>query len=208
VSRLLALVAAAPLLLGVGGADCTKLRRELAAAERRAQTLQQRIGDLVALRVSATRARRSADGLRLDPRADAVVRGCESAISGGAEDAGPQDVRVGPLTLRFVRDFASRPRSWFAPAGSDKSIAVVDAGADVTIVVAEGHRDDAALTYLEPAPAVRFTACAGRRTPFSGGFVVAGPRCVPLDVYAGESAAPERVVLSFGAGLCPASGPS
>jgi hypothetical protein len=203
VSRLLALLAAAPLLLGVGGADCAKVRRELAAAERRAQTLQQKVGDLVALRVSAARARQLADALRLDPQRHAAVRGCESGISGGAEAAGPRDVRVGPLTLRFVRDFASRPRSWFAPAGSDKSIAVLDPGADVTVVVAEGHRDDVALNYLEPAPAVRFTACSDRGTPFNGGFVAAGPRCAPLDVYVGESRAPLRVVLSFGAGHCP-----
>jgi hypothetical protein len=94
-----------------------------------------------------------------------------------------------------------------------------------TVVVPEAERRNAGLLF-DPAvwndrnayriedgdSAVRFKACKkGERGPvggpsnamtqFNGGFVVAGARCLPLDVLV-PSRETIRVSLSFGAGRC------
>jgi hypothetical protein len=209
VRRLVPVLLVVPLLLGLAGDDCAKLRRDLAAAKRESAQLarrlgaaQQRVGELVAVRASAALARRQADALRRDPRAAATPRPCSSAISGGAAAPVPGDIRVPPLTIRFVGEFAGRARARYTPVGGEKAIAVLDPGGEATVVIPEGHRDDAALVYSDPSPAVRFQGCAEGLTAFNGGFVVAGPRCLPLDVYPNGAREPVRVVVSFASGRC------
>jgi len=128
---------------------------------------------------------------------------------------------IGPLALLYPGGYADAPRSSFVRRGrgyySQKVLAVVRRGAAVTVSIAGTQPRTASLLY-DPARfeqtryevsdggrSVTFRACAtgaGGFTQFNGGFVVAGPRCVPLKVSVGNSARPTYTVLSFGSGDC------
>jgi hypothetical protein len=107
-----------------------------------------------------------------------------------------------------------------------KLLVLVRRGAVVTVVIPESIRSDAALLY-DPAAwndrnayriedgesAVTFKACkrgetapaGGPRnamTQFNGGFVVAGARCVPLEVHVRGEERSISVALRFGSGRC------
>jgi hypothetical protein len=107
-----------------------------------------------------------------------------------------------------------------------KLLVLVRRGAVVTVVIPELIRSDAALLY-DPAAwndrnayriedgesAVTFKACkkgeaapAGgplnAMTQFNGGFVVAGARCVPLEVHVRGRERSISVALPFGSGHC------
>ena len=111
-----------------------------------------------------------------------------------------------------------------------KLLVLLRRGAVATVDVPESERSHAALLYNPDAwndanayriqdgeSAVTFKACKKRQTApvggrpltamtqFNGGFVVAGARCLPLDVRVrGEDQIiPVKVKLSFGAGDCP-----
>jgi hypothetical protein len=121
-------------------------------------------------------------------------------------------------------DFAPRPGGSGYYSGQ-KLLVLVRRGAVATVVVPEAERRNAGLLF-DPAvwndrnayrvedgdSAVRFKACKkGERGPvgrpsnamtqFNGGFVVAGARCLPLDVLV-PGRGTVRVSLSFGAGRC------
>jgi hypothetical protein len=121
-------------------------------------------------------------------------------------------------------DFAPRPGGSRYYSGQ-KLLILVRRGAVATVVVPEAARRNAGLLF-DPAgwndrnadrvedadSAVRFRACKeGERAPvggppnamtqFNGGFVVAGARCVPLEVVV-RGQGTIRVSLSFGAGRC------
>lgn len=107
-----------------------------------------------------------------------------------------------------------------------KLLVLVRRGAVATVVVPESERRHAALLYNparwndrnqyrieEGETAVTFKACRkGEKPPaggplnamtqFNGGFVVAGVRCVPLEVFARGEGRALPVRLSFGAGRC------
>ena len=53
--------------------------------------------------------------------------------------------------------------------------------------------------------AVRFRGCTAPYTQYQGGFVVDGPRCATLEAWVDGAPMPERRVVSFGAGPCPAA---
>jgi hypothetical protein len=106
-----------------------------------------------------------------------------------------------------------------------KMLLLVHADAVATVAVPQGVRGSVALLYNPAAwndrneytiddgeNAVRFRACKRGQTPptggrpnamtqFNGAFVVAGARCVPLDVFV-RGKRPIRINLSFGAGRC------
>ena len=107
-----------------------------------------------------------------------------------------------------------------------KLLVLVRRGAIVTVVIPEAIRSDAALLYKPAAwndrnayriedgeSAVTFQACkkgetapaGGSRnamTQFNGGFVVAGARCVPLEVHVRGEERSIPVALRFGSGRC------
>jgi hypothetical protein len=121
-------------------------------------------------------------------------------------------------------EFAPRPGGSEYYAGQ-KLLVLVRRGAVATVIVPEAERRNAGLLF-DPAvwndrnaykvedgdAAVRFRACKkGESSPvggppnamtqFNGGFVVAGARCLPLEVLTpGQGAI--RVSLSFGADRC------
>lgn len=148
---------------------------------------------------------------------------CSSRVS-GVLSAGwrEEGAGAGGLTFAHVTQYAapdpafSRSRDSLHPA--IKLLAVVERGAVVRVVVPELEREDGALLYddsihhttdgfvaiADGDPAVTFRGCVTSSVPtqFAGGFVVSGPRCLPLDVYSGSIVEPERIVISFGAGEC------
>jgi hypothetical protein len=121
---------------------------------------------------------------------------------------------------------------WFntpsiAPGGEQywsggKLLAVVQNGATVTVAVPTWERQWVSLLY-DPSSfnqtdwyrvrdgqyAVTFQGCGGidspwpgNETQFNGGMIVAGTRCVVLDVYSGGSDPPPRMVLWPELGNC------
>lgn len=139
-----------------------------------------------------------------------VVRGCDRhrtgvGYGGVSKEAFRASLRVGPIALGSLREF----QRWQLPAASAgqrrfypiESIAVVDAGATVTLAVAPADRDRAGLIYdqnkfrpdglyriADMDDVVRFEACADPTfnhgySQFDGGFVVAGRSCFSVDIY-------------------------
>jgi hypothetical protein len=157
----------------------------------------------------------------------AFVRTCQDSVYGDLGDGWrPRSVVVGPLALVALRDAATQPAVDFRPRGGRyqglKVLVVVEAGATVTLVVPPAERRHLALLY-DPAAwrednryriadgdtAATFRSCPPGQAPvgdgdtqFNGGFLVAGPRCVTLEVSTPAWKAPRRVTVSFGAGRC------
>ena len=159
--------------------------------------------------------------------AGAFVRTCESSVYG---DLGggwrAQSVVAGPLTFVALRYAATQPAADFRPRGGRyqglKALAVVAAGATVTLTVPAAERRHLSLLYDPDAwdevggyriadgdTAVTFQSCPPAQLPsgavgtqFNGGFLVAGPRCATLEVATPAWRTPRRVTVSFGAGRC------
>jgi hypothetical protein len=155
----------------------------------------------------------------------AFVRTCESSVYGDLGDGWrAQSVVVGPLAFVALRYAATQPAADFRRRGGGyqglKALAVVAAGATVTLTVPPAERRHLALLY-DPAAwkednhyrlgdgdtAVTFQSCPPEQTPpgadgtqFNGGFLVAGARCATLEVSTPAWRAPWRVTVSFGAG--------
>jgi len=138
--------------------------------------------------------------------------------AGGAPSRAPSDgqddVAVGPVVWPGLRLMADGDQNAFGSRNSDgwhyKVAIRLRAGTTVTVTIGAQERAQAALEYGQgfgyaPAPAVTFQACPGSTTGFPGGFLVAGEgrACVPLEVRVGDGA-PQRVVISFFNGQCPA----
>jgi len=143
------------------------------------------------------------------PRPD-VVRGCDRhrtgvGYGGLSKQAFRASLRVGPIALGSLR-VLKRSQLPATRAGqrhfySIESIAIVDAGAIVTVAVSPSDRDHVGLIYDESKfrsdglyriadldDVVKFEACADPTfnhgySQFDGGFVVAGRRCFSLDIY-------------------------
>jgi hypothetical protein len=154
----------------------------------------------------------------------AFVRTCESKVSGGLGKGWRKDksaLVVGPIALLYPGDYADALKRLFARHGagysSQKVLVVVRRGAGVNVAIApaasrvasllydpSGFKDTNSYQVSDGEPAVTFQACGGggtRFTQFNGGFIVAGPRCVPIGIRTGSDA-PMRRVLSFGKGHC------
>lgn len=125
------------------------------------------------------------------------------------------DVTVGPLTwpgLRALTDGDQNGRGYHNSDGWHYKIgAALRAGATVTLTIGAEQRAKAGLEYgrafgSTPTPAITLNGCPTRPVVFTGGFFVAGDgrACVPVDVQVGQGA-PERVVISFFNGACPAA---
>lgn len=132
----------------------------------------------------------------------------------GAPAAGKDDVTVGPLIWRGLRALASGDQNTSGNRNSDgwhyKIGAELKADVAVTVIIGAQERARAALEYGQgygnsPAPAVTFHSCPATPTAFPGGFFVAGDGrgCVPVEVRVGDGA-PQRVMISFFKGRCPA----
>ncbi|WUH89961.1 hypothetical protein OG900_07470 [Streptomyces sp. NBC_00433] len=124
------------------------------------------------------------------------------------------DVTVGPLTLAGLRGLSGGDQDAHGVHNADGwhylvGASVRDGGA-VTVTIGAEQRARAGLEFggsqsMAPTPAVTFYACADAATSYLGAFFVAGDgrACVPLDIRVGD-AAPQRVVISFFDGQCPA----
>ncbi|MBD0737317.1 hypothetical protein BGM09_29190 [Streptomyces sp. CBMA29] len=138
-----------------------------------------------------------------------------SSSSPAAPATAKNDVTVGPLTWTGLRALTDGDQSGHGYHNSDgwhyKVAASIRTGATVTLTIGAEQRAKAGLEYgrafgSTPAPAITFDACPTRPTVFIGGFFVAGDghACVPVDVQVGQGA-PQRVVISFFNGQCPAA---
>ena len=159
--------------------------------------------------------------------AGAFVRTCESSVYGDLGDGWrTQSVVVGPLAFVALRAAATQPavdfRRWGGRYQGLKALAVVKAGATVTLTVPAAERRHLSLLYDPGAwkednqyrladgdTAVTFQSCQPEQTPlgadgtqFNGGFLVAGARCATLEVSTPQWRTPRRVTVSFGAGRC------
>jgi hypothetical protein len=155
------------------------------------------------------------------------VRACDDAVYGDlGRDWRDQTVLVGPVGL-VASFYEFQPGKTFAALRdgvypSQKVLLLVRRATRPTLVVPRAARGFASLLYDrskwknrnayrldEGDVAMTFEACKGlyaarphEYTQFNGGIIVAGARCVPLDVYAEGSGKPIRATLSFGAGRC------
>jgi len=165
------------------------------------------------------------------PGPGAFVRACETSVYGDLGKGWREDrsaVVVGPLALLYPGSYANAPRRFFIRYGtgyhSQKVLAVVEQGAVVTVAVAPAATGVASLLYdperfnhsggyevSDGERAVTFKACAkgtaligppNSATQFPGGFIVAGPQSVPLEIWVGNNRTPMHRVLSFATGDC------
>jgi hypothetical protein len=127
----------------------------------------------------------------------------------------PDDV---PRRLRY----RLRDGSLYA---ADEMVFVVRGDHAVTVEVPESERDRASLLFdnirfrwkgadayvverfglaevSDGRPAVRVEPCRSGSTLFGRGFVIAGARCLPLDVWVDGETKPMRALISFAAGEC------
>lgn len=158
----------------------------------------------------------------------APVRGCASRVEGTGPPrsfAQPGDVVIGPvafLGLQHLADPAELAQFRSGNLYLVKSPVGVRAGRRVTAVIGPSARDRVSLSFAARSPqsvadgnwAVTFQACrwstrafsypgsVGLKTSFNGGFILAEPGCVPLQVWVRGRAAPLRRTISFGAGDC------
>jgi hypothetical protein len=159
------------------------------------------------------------------PVPGAFVRTCETRVSGGLGPGWREDrsaVVVGPIGFLYPGGYAdSRPRLFSRNAegySAQKVLVVVEPGAVVTVAIAPTATGASSLLYdpsrfndtnryevSDGESAVTFQACGKggtHVTQFNGGFIVAGPRCVPLEISTANDGTPRRRVLSFGKGDC------
>jgi hypothetical protein len=157
-----------------------------------------------------------------------TVSPCKTAVSGELEPGWrKRAVVAGPLALvPWEPNFARRRPELFRGRGSEvKVLAVVDAGARVTLAVPEAERQRLSLLYGVPGPgarlwrlsdgtsSVRFSACSrsgaeypgpggypGRETQFNGGFFIRDAHCAAIEVWTKGRTKPIRRWLPFGVG--------
>lgn len=134
----------------------------------------------------------------------------------------PRRLLTRPDTPEAVRRRARRtlraaPENGY---GVSETPVVVEAGREATVVVPRSARRHVSLVYTHRAASrersgaqgiyrvadgdltVTFKACRDHETHFLGGFVAAGARCVPLEIWILGRGQPIRRTLSFGAGPC------
>ncbi len=160
----------------------------------------------------------------VEPEPEAV-RPCRTAVFGELDPGWRKRAWVaGPLALLFYRE--RRPEH-FRPDAELKAIAVVRAGATVTLAVPEAERQRFSLLYDYGGPrlnrlfrlsdgtsSVRFSPCSrssdypGRETQFNGGFFVRDAHCAAIDVWVEGRTNPIRRWLPFGVAdrACPPGG--
>jgi hypothetical protein len=157
-----------------------------------------------------------------------TVRPCKTAVFGELDPGWrKRAVVAGPLALLF---YPERRPEHFRPDADVKAIAVVDAGASVTLAVPEPERQRLSLLYGNgPGPrrdfrlsdgtsSVEFIACSrsgaelpgpggypSRETQFNGGFFVRDAHCAAIEVWIEGRTSPIRRWLPLGVGdrACP-----
>lgn len=196
---------------------------------RREGSLTRRVLSSVALAVTFVVAAVVAVSAHADRSGRVPVRECDSRAEGGAPVKSltrPGDVRIGPVAFFGLARLAARSELERFRSGTVytvKTPAFVRAGRVVVVRVAPRAQKLASLSFAPGsnlgsvaggAPAVRFEACprsepafsyrgtVGPVTAFAGGFIVAQPACVPLDISVAGRVSHLRRVVSFGSGRC------
>lgn len=146
------------------------------------------------------------------------VRSCGSDVYGTLNPSWRDyAISVGPLSLVPFERLADAPASQFAGKRGrypgQKMLVVVEAGRRATLLLPLPERRHAALNYAHQSgsrdnryaladgtAAVTFKACADHLTQFNGTFIVAGPRCVAIEIRQRASIRGVRRYLPFGTG--------
>ena len=151
------------------------------------------------------------------PRAT-LVRDCRSHVEGTLPPGWRrQAVVAGPVALYPALTYRNAPDpSPGARFVDQKTLVIVGAGTEATVMVPPSERGRASLDYAygvrrerrtppvkvsDGVAAVRFAGC-DRETQFNGGIITRWHRCLPLDVWPRDGERPRRVTISFGAGEC------
>lgn len=148
---------------------------------------------------------------------------CDDALVSNVRDADAEDVQLGPVVLGRVLQYETSPGSNFE--GEDgryaghKVLIALDTASRAMLVVPEAEKNNISIGYtwqwereFDPDVVLRpiadgnrgvvFEACPDRETHFSGGFYVAGARCVDVDVYLEDVQEPTRLSFGFGVQDC------
>jgi hypothetical protein len=154
-----------------------------------------------------------------------ALRSCKTAVFGQLAHgwrSSPSTVRAGVVSFLYGRSYRNAPVRQFRGSGSDvslrypgqKLLVVVDRGATVTVEIGLEDRGRASLQYQPAIPdrpcrvsqgttAVEFEGCPHASTQFNGGFIVAGPRCVELDVHHQGKLTRDWIPFGTGQQPCP-----
>ena len=152
------------------------------------------------------------------------TRSCADSVYGElGDDWRDSSIVVGRLAFVGAKHFRDAPRRWFRPDGegrykTQKIMVQIQNGDDMIVRIPRRYRDKAALVYdpslfgrrlriRQADYQVTFDVCANIAesphradvTQYNGGFVVAGKRCVPVDVLTDTGERLRRVRISFGA---------
>jgi len=151
----------------------------------------------------------------------AIVRTCETAAHGTNPAFEHLDSTRPAAAIAFVNPPIPEhiDPSYYEPLGNGryrpiKVLVGVAAGSTVTVTVPESARRHVALLYDSPRVEstdgryslsdgeveVTFEGCDDPDTGFPGSFLVAGPRCVELELRLGDDV--ERIMLAFGVSTC------
>jgi hypothetical protein len=171
---------------------------------------------------------RSATGAEADQTTVRVIRDCADRVEGDgpSKPPGRTDLVIGPVAFANLKRAASESAEYFEPRAGRrfaiwKAAASVRANERVTASIPGRYRRVARLDYPAPGQAahqptarITFIACpsdepafsyegpVGRRTGFAGGFLVAGARCVPLNIRVAGREHPIRARVPFGVRDC------
>jgi hypothetical protein len=143
---------------------------------------------------------------------DSVV-GCADQIYPASGDFTREtsDIVVGPLAFPVILQYAP---TWAFKSHPDgiKARIVLERATVVTLVVPEPDRDHVGLAYgpigldsvsvADAYRSVRFEACDGQRTQWSGELIVTASRCVTLDVWIDHEPRPRTVDIPVGTKTC------
>jgi hypothetical protein len=145
------------------------------------------------------------------------VAGCESLVEQESARLERSDLVVGPVAILGARSHARAPRYEFTPRHGRHVIrklpVLVQPGTRFVLSVDRRDRRDARLVYREKTrgarrvseadPALRFGSCFDDSpTGWPGGFIVAGPRCVRIELDIKGRPGPVRRKIAFGRGTC------
>jgi hypothetical protein len=146
-------------------------------------------------------------------------RGCDDSVYGQLATGWrkePSTLSVGPAAFPYIRQNRALPGRLLAPIGhsgryrAGKDLLVLAKSARVTLAIPSFERRHVALLYggeqrdrgayalSDGATSIELDACPDRPTQFNGGFIVAGARCVAIDVSSRGSARATRGWIPFG----------
>lgn len=160
------------------------------------------------------------------PTARSFLRECSTAVYGSLGRFARwsrSSIIMGPIGFVWIRQAGPVPRSRFSRPQAVKVLALVKQGRSAVVTVPRSERRHVSLLFdptgftggpyrvSDGESSVAFRPCPGESdswreaTQFNGGIIVAGARCVTLDVRP-QGSPPRRLRSPFGRGTCRSGG--